>query len=814
MPISYESPEGLVAVPPEGPTDCKIALVGEAPGMHEVSQRRPFVGKSGGVLNQELTQAGIVRSECYITNVLKWLPPKLSDVIELSERSVFRSPEYDRAEEELYEELNSVEANVLVAIGAVATYALTGRHYGQLKDRGSILPTVAALKKTTKVVPIVHPSYSLRGNYLSRLWSVHDLRFRVLPESKTHSYDPPRINTIVRPSFTEACLFLQDLHQCKEVAWDIEVDMKRDAVTCISFCGNGVDSMSIPLCAYNENYFSPDQEVEIWRNIRALLEDPAVMKIGQNIIFDCTYLAQRYGIIPFPLEDTMNAQAFITTEMPKGLDFLCSIYTRIPYYKADGKTYNRIGGEIESFWRYNAMDSAATWQVWQEIQKDLDHLGNRPHYRNQTDLIPSLIYMTTRGLRVEEGGLRARSEEAQQELVDLLLRIRKHCGEDFKPLSSPQVMKYFYVDQGHRPYLKHGKPSADEEALVRIARKGHEEAQLILDYRRLNKLKSTYLDVELGDDGRLHGAFKPVGTDSGRLSCTQTYDERGANLQNLDRRVWRHVLADEGYYLYNIDLSQADNRVVAYVAPEPRMIEAFEAGIDVHARTAALIFHKNIDEISDEPNSSPIGGGKYSERFWGKKANHSLNYGQGLKTFALKCEVTEAEAKPVYEGYFRAYPGVRLYRKWIEAQLRDNRRLVTPFGQTRKFLDAWGDDLVRRALSYIPQNTVAFVINNRGINFLRENQDAFQPVELLDQIHDSILVQIPISIGLAQHAAILKKIIESMEQPIPWKTSSFVIPVDVKVGPALDYLATPNELTPDAIAVAYEAALKEQRDAA
>ena len=108
-------------------------------------------------------------------------------------------------------------------------------------------------------------------------------------------------------------------------------------------------------------------------------------------------------------------------------------------------------------------------------------------------------------------------------------------------------------------------------------------------------------------------AFNPVGTKSGRLSSSKTIFGTGTNLQNQPAEMKGYMMADDGFVLYNMDLSQAENRVVAYIAPEPSMIQAFENGTDIHSQTAGLIFRKPVDEISDEPGSCDIAGGRYSE---------------------------------------------------------------------------------------------------------------------------------------------------------------------------------------------------------
>jgi DNA polymerase I-like protein with 3'-5' exonuclease and polymerase domains len=216
------------------------------------------------------------------------------------------------------------------------------------------------------------------------------------------------------------------------------------------------------------------------------------------------------------------------------------------------------------------------------------------------------------------------------------------------------------------------------------------------------------------------------------------------------------------------------------------MIRAFENGIDLHRQTAALIFNKALDQVSDEDGSAPIGGGTFSERFWGKKANHSLNYDFGFKSFALLYEIPEADAKFIVDRYHTVYPGVRAYHAWVRSKLSKTRTLENCFGRKRLFLDRWGDELFKEAYAYIPQSTVAEKLNDHGLCFVYYNQQWFYPVELLNQIHDALAFQISTKHDFKIHAECILRIRDSLESPISWGATQFSIPVDLKVGFGMD----------------------------
>jgi DNA polymerase-1 len=232
--------------------------------------------------------------------------------------------------------------------------------------------------------------------------------------------------------------------------------------------------------------------------------------------------------------------------------------------------------------------------------------------------------------------------------------------------------------------------------------------------------------------------------------------------------------------MISIDLSQAENRVVAYIANELRMIEAFEKGIDIHKETASLIFGIPYDQVSDEPGSCDLGGGLFSQRYWGKKANHALNYDLGQGQFALKYETSQSEAKFIIGRYHSAYPGVRQWHAAVREKLRRDHRLTDCFGNTRIFMDRWGDDMFKSAYSYIPQSTVARKLNRDGLVYAYK-QYAGTPLCLLNQVYDSLVMEFPLD-DIAGISSAVWDIKCNLETPIEFHGRSFSIPVDTKIG--------------------------------
>lgn len=233
---------------------------------------------------------------------------------------------------------------------------------------------------------------------------------------------------------------------------------------------------------------------------------------------------------------------------------------------------------------------------------------------------------------------------------------------------------------------------------------------------------------------------------------------------------------------YSVDLSQAENRIVAYVGNVLPMIEAFESNRDVHKLTAGLILNKPVEAVSDVKGSSSIGDGTKSERDWGKKANHSLNYDIGPVTFSLDHEISIVQAKWIISRYHASYPQIRKgFHALIKQQLAYNKTITNLMGRKTSFKGLpLNDDTYKAAYACLPQGTVGDIINRQGLNYIYYN-DEFKHVKLMLQVHDEIVFQIPLSLGWSEHSRLLKLIKRSLEIPLHTGKRTFVIPAEFKI---------------------------------
>ena len=763
----------------EGPKDCEIAIVGDARRIPGRNVCRPFIGDAGQLLNKLLASAGIFRDSCYLTNVIKQRPASndISSFIKFGKTVVTKTAIYEEHYANFVAEMQSCTANVVIALGNVALYALTEK-LGISKQRGSILEATRDFGYR-KVIPTYHPAGAIR----QYLWS-HMISFdlvRALEESCTGVIPKYNDEFGLDPGYLAVINYLDYFQTCPTIAFDIEVT--REEVSHISFAISPTKCLVIPFFSEGKHVWNPDQEMEIWRRIAYLLEDKSVVKLGQNLAFDSSFLFNRYGIQVNMMQDTMVAMAIRFPDFPKGLDFITSIYTKRPYYKDDGKQWFKFGGNEEAFRRYNALDSAVCMEAFPQLLGDVREVGNEYTYNEQVRLLEPIVYMANRGVKINTEKLHQKSIEAGERLIKLKESLPELHGERINPASPKQLIEYFYIHKNLPVYTKNGSLTTDETALKRIARKGYPEASTILEIRKIAKLKSTYLEMKM-DHGRLKCSFNPVGTKQGRMSSSKSIFGYGGNMQNQPPEMKEAMIADDGCVLVEIDLGQAENRVVAYAANELQMISAFENGEDIHRKTAGLVFGKDPADISDEKGSSDIGGGAYSERFWGKKTNHGLNYDLGYKAFSLLYEIAESEGKKIVSAYHAAYPSVRRWHDKIKKQLGQNRTLTNcqPFGRRREFRDRWSDELFKAAYSFIPQSTVADIIRSWGICYVYYTEMNLCEVELLNTVHDSLILQYPLSMGCNAISRSIGRIKDNLEQPVQYEDRIFTIPADISIG--------------------------------
>lgn len=341
-----------------GPIPARIMLVGEAWGEQEERAGEPFVGASGQELNRMLQEAGLLRSECYVSNLVNarppnndlgaWIAMRKKDVtaahVELRDRKVL--PIVKEGHARLLREIDLVQPNVVVPLGNSAMWALTG-HWGILRWRGSELRADGPGLQP-KVVPTIHPAAVLR-EWALRPTVLADFR-RIKRHLASREYTLPAWNFILRPSFGQVCFTLKHLLaklEAPDPLWlDFDLETKHGHIDCAGLSWSRDEAICIPFLAWGkpEGYWSLDEEAEIIHFLYRVLRHPRVRVRGQNLLYDCQYTLRHWHFIPRVAQDTMIAWHVCFSGMRKSLDFqaslLCEHYCQ---WKPDKESWKEGG---------------------------------------------------------------------------------------------------------------------------------------------------------------------------------------------------------------------------------------------------------------------------------------------------------------------------------------------------------------------------------------------------------------------------------------------------------------------------------------
>ena len=333
--MSFTPTTGPRIVPGFGPPHAKLAIVGEALGAEEARQGRPFVGPAGSILEQCLHAAGLIRSDCYITNVVKERPP--GNVIDPFYTNAKGFTERGKAYvDSLREELAEVSPNAIVTLGNVATAALTSVK-SVTKYRGYVL----AGWEGWKVIPTIHPAAALRGQYLYRYLISWDLEKAKLESRHSGIRRPPRELITTFSSVQDAVWWVHEMAKAPRISVDIEV--LNYEIALIGLSDRPGRAVSIPLA--DSCWGDPYVELPLWRAIAELLANDSV-KVFQNGIFDIYFLATKCGlVVNGKLEDTMIAHHLCYPDLNKSLAFLGSLYCGAQEYWKDMAKFDSIKDE-------------------------------------------------------------------------------------------------------------------------------------------------------------------------------------------------------------------------------------------------------------------------------------------------------------------------------------------------------------------------------------------------------------------------------------------------------------------------------------
>ena len=531
-------------------------------------------------------------------------------------------------------------------------------------------------------------------------------------------------------------------------------EMTADLVG-ISLCVEAGEACYIPLIHKSsraDDLFGSDDLAEgqmaledALQMLTPMLEDPAILKIGQNMKYDAKIFAQ-LGITVAPFDDTMlMSYAMHAGLHGHGMDTLSERYlnhTPIPIKPLLGSgksavTFDKV--PLEQAVPYAAEDADITLRLWQQFKPALHRAQTTRVYETlERPLVPVLAQMERYGVKVDRDTLSRMSNAFAQKMAGLEAEIHEVVGHPFNVGSPKQLGEILFEEMGLEGGKK-GKTGAyatGADVLEDLATE-HRLPGLVLDWRQLSKLKSTYTDALQDhinkETGRVHTSYSITGASTGRLASTDP------NLQNIPirseegRRIREAFVAEEGKVLVALDYSQIELRLLAHIADLPALKQAFADGQDIHAMTASEMFDVPLDEMTPEI------------RRQAKAINFGVIYGISGFGLARNLRIPRAEAQGFIDRYFERFPGIRTYMDDTKAFAKEHGYVQTLFGRKIHTPEIASKGpragfAARAAINAPIQGTAADVIRRAMIRM----PDAIEglPAKMLLQVHDELLFEV------------------------------------------------------------------------
>ena len=514
-----------------------------------------------------------------------------------------------------------------------------------------------------------------------------------------------------------------------------------------------------------KNQISLDDALDL---LKPILEDPAIIKVGQNIKYDMKILS-RYNINISPVDDTMLLSYSLHGGAHNhGMDSLSNRYLNhtpisIKSILGSGKsaiTFDQV--PISEAINYAAEDADITLRLWKFFKPQLHKNNVTKVYESlERPLVPVLADMERNGIKVDRDTLSRMSNSFAQKMAGLEAEIFQLAGRNFN-VGSPKQLGEVLFDELEIPGGKRGKTGAyatGAEILEDLTVEGYELPSKVLDWRQLSKLKSTYTDALQDhiniETGRVHTSYSMAGTSTGRLSSTDP------NLQNIPirsedgRKIREAFICEEGSILLSLDYSQIELRILAQIAELDALKEAFFQGQDIHALTASQMF------------DVPLEGMDPMIRRQAKAINFGIIYGISGYGLARNLRIPRKEAQSFIDKYFERFPGIKDYMESTVNFAKENgyvetlfgRRIHTPEINTRGPQAGFSK---RAAINAPIQGTAADVIRRAMIRM--PEAIAGLPAKMLLQVHDELLFEVSRD-AVDETILVVKEIMENAAMP-------------------------------------------------
>ncbi|EJM7847302.1 DNA polymerase I [Vibrio parahaemolyticus] len=589
-------------------------------------------------------------------------------------------------------------------------------------------------------------------------------------ETSAVTIDRSQYETILDEASFNA--WLEKLKAAELFAFDTETDSLDYMVANLVGLSFAIDEGIAAYVPVAHDYLdAPEQLDRDWvlEQLKPILEDDAQAKVGQNLKYDASVLA-RYGIEMKGIKyDTMLASYVYNSVGGKhdmdslALRFLqhsCISFEQIAGKGKNQLTFNQI--ELEQASPYAAEDADVTLRLHNRLFANIeqDEKLKSVYEEIEMPLVPVLSRIERTGVLIDDMKLSAQSVEIAARLEELEQKAYEIAEQEFN-MNSPKQLQAILFEKMGLPVVKKtpsGTPSTNEEVLQELAL-DYPLPKLILEYRGLAKLKSTYTDklpkMINPSTGRVHTSYHQAVTATGRLSSTDP------NLQNIPirneegRRIRQAFVAPAGYKILAVDYSQIELRIMAHLSGDQALLDAFSDGKDIHAATAAEIMGVSIDQVSSE------------QRRRAKAVNFGLIYGMSAFGLAKQLGIPRGEAQAYMDKYFERYPGVMQYMEDTRSAAADKGYVETIFGRRLHLPEIKSRNGMRRkaaeraAINAPMQGTAADIIKKAMLlvdQWIQEEGNG--RVKLLMQVHDELVFEVEES-SLSEIESKVQKLMES-----------------------------------------------------
>lgn len=752
-----------------GPEDSPLMVVTDYCEKKESDIGKVLTEGSGRFVDQLLRENGWNLDRCYKTSYFKTqlvgygTKNKKRQAEILEEAKV--NADWDKI---LAHELINIMPNTILALGELSLRFLTGET-GIKRFRGSILPlrpelrSKVGLDKHIKVIPTYHPrDIFAKPEY--RVYVTLDYKRAIKYKDHLGEFVEPGNLWIARTALALEN-YWKRARNGEFLVTDIET--RHNMPICASICTDGEEAVTFPLISRSENQ---DELAHIWLLYSEILRHP-IPKVNQNIVYDWTVLRNCGLEISNIVGDTMLMAHSIYPELPKGLDFLNSIYTEIPYYKDEGREYDSKLHDFDRYLYYNAKDSLSTWRIWKAQQTDAEDLGVKNFYFNFIHpLLPHYKKINDRGILIDHNVRFELIEKYEALLKEQSKDINMFYGATLNVRSTKQVGKFVY-EHLNCPLHTHFSPngsetySTDEDTLTGIWLNEIYDVEVkkilekIIICRKLSNVLNM-LETPFHCDWRMRTSYNLCGTKTGRTSTSQTsgyyivrdgknYEKKqiGTAFHKIPKHphefefvglkfgddLRRIFIPTPGYEFFNFDGKNAEGRVVCVLAEDWTTLQYIETpGNDLHRLTASWLYgDKPLDKITNE------------ERQMGKTTRHAGNLGQSGHGLSTQIYKPVKYCNQVMEKFHKMAPNVKqVFHYQIESLINSVGTLINPFGRRRDFFGMSKQnkhEIYKEAYSYIPQGTVSDHFKLVSLDIEKMFPEAYH----LGEFHDGLLYEIP-----------------------------------------------------------------------